>query len=37
MLQLQATLGTALLIVTHDPELAARANRVVTMRDGQLV
>ena len=36
MLQLQATLGTALLIVTHDPELAARANRVVTMSDGRL-
>lgn len=37
MLALQATLGTALLIVTHDPELAARANRVVTMRDGLLL
>ncbi len=36
MLQLQTTLGTALLIVTHDPELAARANRVVTMSDGRL-
>ncbi len=36
MLQLQATLGTALLIVTHDPELAARANRMVTMSDGRL-
>lgn len=37
MLELQASLGTSLLIVTHDPELAAKANRVVTMRDGVLV
>ena len=37
MLALQANLGTALLIVTHDPELAARADRVVTMSDGQLL
>lgn len=37
MLQLQAALGTALLIVTHDPELAGRADRVVTMSDGQLL
>ena len=37
MLELQASLGTSLLIVTHDPELAAKANRVVTMRDGLLV
>ena len=37
MLQLQTALGTALLIVTHDPELAGRADRVVTMSDGQLL
>ncbi len=28
--------GTALLLVTHDPEDAARADRVVFMKDGQL-
>ena len=29
--------GTALVIVTHDPEVAARAKRTVRMRDGRIV
>ena len=29
--------GTALVVVTHDPEFARRARRIVTMRDGSLV
>jgi putative ABC transport system ATP-binding protein len=29
--------GTALVIVTHDVELARRAHRILTMRDGEIV
>jgi putative ABC transport system ATP-binding protein len=34
--RLNAERGVALVVVTHDPELAARARRRVRMRDGQI-
>ncbi|HEY1015146.1 MAG TPA: ATP-binding cassette domain-containing protein [Herpetosiphonaceae bacterium] len=37
MLDLVTDAGAALLLVTHDPILAARAQRVVTLRDGRPV
>lgn len=33
----RAALGATLLIITHDPALAARCDRVVTMQDGHVV
>ncbi len=34
---LQATFGTTLLLITHDPELAARCDRCVHIADGRMV
>jgi putative ABC transport system ATP-binding protein len=34
---LNRTLGSTLLLVTHDPALAAHADRLVTLRDGRVV
>ena len=37
LFELNATAGTALVLVTHDMELARRAGRVVTMRGGRIL
>jgi predicted ABC-type transport system involved in lysophospholipase L1 biosynthesis ATPase subunit len=34
---LQARLGFALVIATHDPDVAARADRIVTLDDGRII
>ncbi len=36
LLQLNEEKGTTLIIVTHDPEIAERTQRVITIRDGRL-
>ena len=37
MLTLNAELGTTLVLVTHDPELAARAQRTIRIADGRII
>jgi putative ABC transport system ATP-binding protein len=37
LLQLNREEGTTLVLVTHDRTLAAHANRIITLRDGQVL
>jgi putative ABC transport system ATP-binding protein len=37
LLEAQAAIGATLLVVTHDPNIAGRLDRVLTLKDGRLV
>ena len=37
LVALNRNLGSTLVLVTHDPALAARADRVIALRDGRIV
>jgi lipoprotein-releasing system ATP-binding protein len=37
MMALNHELGTSFIVVTHDPAIAARMNRIIRLEDGQLV
>jgi putative ABC transport system ATP-binding protein len=37
LLNLNKDHDVTLIIVTHDPEIAARAQRIITIRDGKVV
>jgi putative ABC transport system ATP-binding protein len=37
LLQLHRDQGSTLILVTHDPSLAARAERIISLRDGRIV
>jgi putative ABC transport system ATP-binding protein len=37
LLEINAREGTTLVLVTHDPELASRAQRRITLEDGRII
>jgi putative ABC transport system ATP-binding protein len=37
LLERNKTAGTTLVLVTHDPEVASRADRKIVLRDGMIV
>ena len=36
LFEMQATFGTTLLLITHDPALAARCDRTIRIVDGRI-
>ena len=36
MMELNDELGTSFVVVTHDPDIAARMNRILTLKDGRI-